>query len=150
MLKKIILNNILPLVLGVLVFAFWGGIALASDTRVDAVKLPRDMQAGFNYGAYVRLSAPAPAGGVVVALVTNVPYDIRMPGYLLIKEGQKTGRFPIHVSDISKGQIALIAVSDGETSVTARARVHAAQSQSRTVFQRQAPIRWRVPDDWED
>lgn len=144
---KLLNFNVLAAVL-VVVFAGLVALpALAEGAKLKAVKIPRHMQAGLNYGGYVRLDNPAPPGGVIIAIASDAEGDIAMPYRLMVREGQRSGRFPIHVSEIARARFSNIAITDGDNVVKVRARVLPAPALSRTVMQRQVQMRWRVSEN---
>ncbi len=144
-LKKVSYFSVLVAVLVVLSL---GNVptAWAGDAKLKAVKIPRHMQAGLNYAGYVTLDKPAPAGGVIISMASDAEDEIAMPYRFMVREGQKTGRFPIHVREIARSNFSNIAVTDGENVLKIKARVMPAPALSRTVMQRQVKLRWRVSE----
>ncbi len=117
----------------------------ADQPEIDSINVPRDIGAGFIEAGLVRLDGPAGKDGVIVYIANDHPHMISHPGRIFIKPGHDSGRFPIRASQQAKSRIVKFGASTGDDGAVDKMYVRAAPAQSRTLMQRNVPIRHRVP-----
>lgn len=118
----------------------------ADDPELREISVPREISAGYIEPGYVRLDGPAGPDGVVVFLVNDQPGMVAHPTRIFIKPGDESGMFPIRASHNAKSRYVKIAASTGDDGVLDKMRIHAAPAQSRTLMQRNVPVKFRVRD----
>ncbi|MEN8721264.1 MAG: hypothetical protein ABF335_00100 [Alphaproteobacteria bacterium] len=131
-----------------LVFAAITGIASAiagEGPALQSIKVPRDIGAGYIEAGMVKLDAPAGKDGVVVYIVNDHPTMVSHPARIYIKPGHDWGRFPIRASQQAKSRLVKIGASTGDDGAVGKMRLRPVPAQSRSLMQRNVPIRHRIP-----
>lgn len=111
--------------------------------KIKKFGLPSRMDAGFNTSGYIFLEEEAGPGGVIIAIASDNPH-VEAPRRILIREGDRSGRFPIAVDQLAKSSKVRMAISTGEGGLVQSSNLYSAPPVSRTVLQRRTPIRYRV------
>ena len=111
--------------------------------KIKKFGLPDRMDAGLNSAGYVFLEEPAGPGGVIIAIASDNKY-VEAPRRILIREGDRSGRFPIAVDQLARSSKVRMAISTGEGAIVQSTKLYSAPPVSRTVLQRRVTIRYRV------
>jgi len=92
----------------------------AAAMALASLVLPRTTEpSGGSLTAKVTLSAPAPAGGAVVTLVSSAPAVVRVPASVTVKAGQTSRAFTIGTSYTARNVTATVSASYAGTTRTA-------------------------------
>ncbi len=80
---------------------------------------PNIVHGGTSTKSTVTLSAPAPAGGVLVDLLSDNPFAAQVPAFVTVPSGQTSATFTIGTAGVSSAQTATISATIGGVSKSA-------------------------------
>ena len=112
----------------IIITATYGGASESAALTINPAGLPSPasltlnpmiVQGGKSSTGSITLSAPAPAGGLVVDLSTDNPFIAQIPPFVMVAAGQTKAAFTITTPTVSSTQTASITATSGGKSQSA-------------------------------